>query len=32
MILLINTLYADGSYISDMIDDSLLPDEIREFF
>jgi hypothetical protein len=32
MILLINTLYDDGSYISDMIDDSLLPDVIRIFF
>lgn len=32
MILLINTLYDDGTYISDMIDDSLLPDEIRKFF
>lgn len=32
MILLINTLYDDGTYISDMIDDSLFPDNIRIFF
>ena len=32
MILLINTIQPNNEFISDVIDDSLLPEDIRELF
>jgi hypothetical protein len=32
MILLINTLHSDQTFIADIVDDSILPEDIRTFF